>query len=305
MKNYKHKFMMTCLIMILLVGCSSGGNDEPTSPIPEPPFSLKIPITLNCGVSVVTRATDTGYDSGDKIGLYIVNYNGNTAGSLMQSGNYVDNMCFTYDGKWTPTSPIYWKDETTPADFYCYFPYGTPGNLEAYPFSVKEDQSTLANYKASEFLYGKANKISPTENAVNISTKHLFSCILIKVEAGNGFTTESLAAASVSVKINGVKNEASINLKDGTVSATGTPKTIQALKEAGTYKALIVPQSISADDLITVTVDGKEYNLKKEFTFVSAKRHLFTVTASKTSNGINVGITAWEDDDMDNGGTAE
>lgn len=305
MKNYRCKFMLICLIAALISSCSSGGNDEPIPPTPEPPITEKIPITLNCGVSTTTRATDTGYDNGDRIGLYVVNYNGGTAGALQQNGNHVDNMRFAYDGKWTPDTPIYWKDDTTPADFYCYFPYGTPNNIEAYPFSVKEDQSTLANYKASEFLYGKATKVSPTESAVNILTKHLFSCALIKVAAGNGFTTESLAAANVNVKLNGIKNEAIINLKDGSVSESGTPQTIQTLKEEGDYKALVVPQTVSADNLITVTVDGRDYNLKKEFTFVSAKRHKFTVTVSKTSNGINVGISDWEDDGTDNGGTAE
>lgn len=305
MKNYSLKFMLTCLIVASISSCSSDGSENPIPPTPEPPVTKKIPITLNCGISSTTRATDTGYDSGDKIGLYVVNYNGDTAGTLQQNGNHVDNMRFAYDGKWTPDKPIYWKDETTPADFYCYFPYGSSGNIEAYPFSVKEDQSTLANYKASEFLYGKASKISPTENAVNILTKHLFSCALIKVAAGNGFTTESLAKANVSVRLNGIKNEAIINLKDGSVSESGTPKTIQTLKEEGNYKALVVPQSVSADNLITVTVDGRDYNLKKEFTFVSAKRHTFTVTVSRTSNGINVGISNWEDDGTDNGGTAE
>jgi hypothetical protein len=57
-----------------------------------------------------------------------------------------------------------------------------------------------------------------------------------------------------------------------------------------------------------VNVDGRDYQLKKaaNFTaFEAGKKHKFTVTLSKTSNGVNVNITKWEDDGIDYGGTAE
>ena len=41
------------------------------------------------------------------------------------------------------------------------------------------------------------------------------------------------------------------------------------------------------------------------YSFVAGKRHTFTITVNKTSSGVNVGITDWEDDGVDNGGTAE
>ena len=47
-------------------------------------------MNLSCGVS--SRVTDTAYEEGDKVGVYVVNYNGNTAGTLSQSGNHVDNF---------------------------------------------------------------------------------------------------------------------------------------------------------------------------------------------------------------------
>lgn len=308
MKVDKYKLLFLCLIGFIS-SCSSGsGGEDPVLPTPDPPVVSRIPISLKCDLSAsaATRATDTGYEAGDKIGLYVVNYEENVPGILSQSGNHVDNICFTYNGGvWSPESPIYWKDEDTPADFYCYYPYSTPTDITAHLFSVKEDQSVLANYKASEFLYGKSNKVFPTEQAVSLTTYHLFSCAIITVAPGNGYTEESLETANISVRLNGCKNNAAINLKEGTVDATGEATTILPLKEEKQYKALIVPQTIQADNFITVTVNGQDYNLKKEFTFVSGMRHQFTVTVNRTSNGINVGIGSWEDDGTDNGGTAE
>ena len=66
--------------------------------------------------------------------------------------------------------------------------------------------------------------------------------------------------------------------------------------------------TIVAEGKQIVNVDGKDYQLKKadNFTvFEAGKKHQFTVTLSKTSNGVNVNITKWEDDGIDYGGTAE
>ena len=98
-----------------------------------------------------------------------------------------------------PIIDVYWKDDKTKADFYCYFPYGTPSDLISYAFSIKEDQSTEQAYKDSEFLYGKTSGVAPTEKAVVITTNHIFSCAVVTVQPGNGFTTESLAKANVSI----------------------------------------------------------------------------------------------------------
>lgn len=293
------------IAMVALTGCSSSDSEEPQVP-PTPPVSKPIPISLSCAITPqATRATDYGFETNDRIGVYIVNYNDDTPGKLQLTGNHVDNMRFTYNGTWAPDTPIYWKDDKTKADFYMYYPYGSPATLESYPFSIKEDQSTAGNYKAGDFLWGKASAVAPTEKAVSITANHLFSCALISIKPGNGFTEESLATSQISVKINGLKTGASINLADGTVTATGDAKVIIPFKEDKDYKAMIIPQSVPDGNLITVTIDGREFNLKKEFTFVSGKRHTFNVTVSKTSNGVNVDIGAWEDDGTDNGGTAE
>lgn len=304
----------SCLLA-LLSACSAG--EEEQTKIPEVPVK-QIPITLNCVASNVsvnakesvhTRVTYWGYESQDKIGLYVVNYNGTTPGTLQNNGNHVNNMRFTYgnDGAWIPDKEIFWKDENTKADFYCYFPYATLSDISAHSFSVKEDQSTEQAYKASEFLYGKTSGVAPTEDAVSITTKHIFSCAVINVKAGNGFTDEILAQSTINVKMNGIKTGATVNLTNGTATATGTAKIILPLENGNnrSYKALVVPQTASGDNFITVNIDGRDFNLNKEFTFVGGKRHTFSVTVSKTSNGINVGIGAWEDDDIDNGGVAE
>ena len=289
--------------LCVLSACGSSSGDEPT-PVPTPSVAKK-EVKLNVGIN--TRATDSAFENGDKVGLFMVNYTNNAAGTLQNSGNYAHNVSYTYSstGAWNTESPIYWKDDNTNADFYVYYPYGTPSSVESHAFNIATDQSTEANYKASIFLHGTNKNVAPTSNAVSLNLSHTMSCAIVKVEPGDGFTTEKLNAANISVTLNNTKTQSTVNLKTGVATATGNAQKINMFKSSATeFKAIVVPQEVSQTSLFTVTVDGKEYNLSKGFSFVGGTRYTFTIKVSKTSSGINIGITGWTDDGKDYGGTA-
>ena len=292
--------IVAVLPAFILSGC--GGSADAPEPTPATPTEKKMEIRIS---PAMTRATDYGFETGDRVGLYVVNYSGSTSGSLANTGNHVDNMRFTYDGTWTPDQIITWADSKTHADFYLYYPFADVKNVSSHLFSVKADQSSEAAYKASDLMVGKALDVAPSEEEVSISVNHVMSRIRIFLEAGNGFTAGSLAKSDISVKINGVKCNSTVNIATGEVTPTGEPATLTPLFTENYYKALVVPQTVETGNLITVTVDGQEYNLQKGFTFESTKSHKFTVTLNKTSSGVNVNINPWIEDGEDNGGTAE
>ena len=69
----------------------------------------------------VTRANDNGFATGDKMGVYIVDYNGDVPGSLEESGIRASNMQYIYDAEkntWSNPVTLYWKDSVTPVDVY-------------------------------------------------------------------------------------------------------------------------------------------------------------------------------------------
>lgn len=293
---------------------SCGGGGESTVTPPEPPVNpptnpKKIEIALSVTQQTVkgVRATDTGFESNDRVGLFVVNAQGNMSGTLSTTGNHVDNRPFTYSSRgWTPDVPVYWKDETTKADFYAYYPYTASADVTAYPFQVKADQSALTAYKASDFLWGRTMLVSPTAADVNITVKHILSSALIYVTPGDGFTTQTLAQATVSVKLQNVKTASTVNLSTGVPTLTGDVSTVTPYKDGDCYKALLPPQTVAdGTALVVVTVDGRDYTLKTGCEFKTNTKHTLTVKVSKTSNGVNVGIGAWETDDEDHGGTAE
>ena len=129
---------------------------------------------------------------------------------------------------------------------------------------------------------------------------------VLYIKPGDGFTAESLASATVAVEIRNVKTNAYVNLASGVVTATGTASKVVPFNEGTRYRAVVVPQTVAdGSELITVTVNGTAYTLKKGFTFVSGKQHTFTVTVNKTGSGINIGVGDWDNDGTDNGGDAE
>ena len=74
----KQNLFGSLLVVCLMASCSSGSSDEIIPSAPEKPAE-KLPITLTTQLS---RITDNSFDSGDKIGVYVVNYSGGTAGTL-------------------------------------------------------------------------------------------------------------------------------------------------------------------------------------------------------------------------------
>lgn len=303
MKPY---FLIGILSTYLFACCSSDSVNETVPPTPP---TEKLPINISTSVS--SRATDLAFEVGDKIGLYVVNHNADgSAAALQVSGNHVDNMQYTYNSTWTPATQTYWIDNSTHADFYLYYPYtSTITSIDAMPYSVKANQSQLSDYKAGDLMIGKTIDVAPTQLSVKIEAKHVMSQMTINLVAGNGFTDATLAAAKISVKVNRLKTKATANLATGAVTAIGDDTDIIPYKVANnSYKAIVVPQLVGEGNLITINVDGRDFNLPKtsNFTgFEAGKKHNFNVTLSKTSNGVNVNITKWEDDGNDYGGTAE
>lgn len=289
------------LSSLMLIGCSKA--EKTVTPEPEPPIEpAKIPIAIATGLW--TRATDSAFEENDKVGLYVVNYSGGSAGTLTNSGNYVNNMCFTYSESWQPETPVYWKDQTTKADFYSYYPYSASiGNVSAHPFSVRADQSAEADYKASDFLWGSRTGVAPTADPVMITVRHAMSNLIVRLQAGQGYSEADMDRASITV--HGLRTGAVINLADGSVTATGGASSMIPLKESGRYRALVVPQTVSDVKLIEVSLDGSTYSLTQSMTFESNKQHTCTLVVNRIGEGFNFGIDGWETDGKDYGGIVE
>lgn len=320
--KWLNKCIYIAVVNIFLLACSSGAengvDDEPTPPQPEKP-TVRIPIDISTSI---TRVTETAFENGDAIGLYVVNRNDDGShNALKPSGNYVDNMRYTYSYNtwtpdetvyWTPDETVYWKDNKTRADFYLYYPYQAAHvNENPMVFKVEADQSNVNSYKNSDVMVGSTMNVAPRQTAVHIALKQVMSRVAIVLKPGEGFTDASLAASDVKVTLNVPAVSANIDLATGKVepimnhdgeSLTMTPMT--PYKDGNVYRAIVVPQQVAQTNLIKVNVDGRDFLFSKAFNFESGKSYTFNVTLAKKSSGLNATITGWDSDGVDYGGTA-
>lgn len=291
------KLLLIATMLCILTSCAKE----------DIPMNERIPI--NISVDQLTKVNDQSYEDGDKIGVFVVNYNNSTPGDLSVSGNHVNNIGFTYsdtDNSWNPNETIYWKDKKTSADFYVYYPYDSElGSTDEYIFSVDSDQSENG-IGTSDFLWGKASNVTPTSSAVPIVTNHVLSRIAIKIKSIEG-SDENLDDIIQSVKISGVQTSAKIDLSTGKAIPYGDTKEITPFKDNdGTYKAMVIPQEVEGDSkLVTITVGNVNYVYKNEITFKENTQHNFEITVSKTGISVNVTIGPWEDVTADDNGVAE
>lgn len=292
---------------LLWTGCSKSENgpDKPGGGGSE--IVQKIPLAIS---TTITKVLNDSFEEGDAIGLYVVNAlsNGSSgwnSGSLMNTGNHLSNVKFSYEsGVWKSQQEYYWKDDSTPADFYCYYPHnGSVADVSAVPFAIKADQSSGENYRSCEILWGKSSLQIPSKNKVNITVTHRMSQIQITILPGKGFTAETLRESLKSVKINNLECNALLNLKDGALTANGNSADITPYYDGTLYRALIVPQSVENKTLITLIVDGMTRSLTQSIEFTSGTIKKCTITVDKLSEGINIGISGWETDNEDYGGT--
>ncbi|MEG2611998.1 MAG: fimbrillin family protein, partial [Alistipes sp.] len=284
----------------------------------------KIELSGDIDQVYATRVNDAGFCDGDAVGIYIVDYNGSIADTLLDAGNRADNVKHTFNEavyKWTPTQDIYWKDDKTHIDIYGYYPYSTPDNVQNYTFEVQKDQSTSAaygkigGYEASDFLWGKSKNNAPTDKVIKLAFRHKMASVRVSLAEGTGFKEGEWTAAEKNVMVLNTKRKALINLSTGVVSATGDvpPTGTIPSKNGGDYRAIVVPQEIAAStNLLSITIDGTPYLYKKTelFTYIASKQHNFTITVNKReSEGLEFvltaeSITAWENDPTSHDATA-
>ena len=321
MKNSIHNILVALTATIILSAC----NDDSFGSYGSQGDSA-YPIVLSGEIEqvAVTRVNDNGFCDGDEMGVYIVDYQGTTPGTLQNSGNRGNNVKHTFDEaayKWNSAYDVYWKDEHTHIDIYGYYPFSSPEDVNAYPFEVQKDQSTAATssemggYEASDFLWGKAADVAPTEKVIRLPMRHRMSSPRITLAEGEGFAEGEWAGLEKQVLVRNTRRSAVINLADGSITATGDiPQTgtIPYVKD-DVFRAIVVPQTVPAGTILfTITVNSVVYDFKKEeaFTYTSGKMHNFTIQVNKkeatgefTFTLIGESITAWENDDVSHDAT--
>ena len=206
--------------------------------------SMGEPIRFQSSVgSYITKAGDTAFDEGDRIGLY-----------AMSPLNYFDVALKAEGSSLIPEKEITWNaDSQEGAMFYAYYPYesGFVPTRESI-FSVATDQSSYSDYTRSD-LMAAIDWGSPSEPAVNLVFYHQLSRLILQIDNQPGKEISEVYLDNVSVK-------SQVNVGDNIATPYGDIASVQFYRGTawGTEAWMVIVPPQSATPVIrVVTADGE------------------------------------------------
>lgn len=265
------------------------------------------PVSFTSSIKgVKTRAVDTKWTAGDKVGIFM-----KAAGGELAAATGVNKLHTTdANGNLTASnaeSALYYPTDGSSVDFIAYYPYSTLLTGTTYKVDVvsQTDQPAidlLYSNNAKGFAKGAAAK-------PQLQFTHMLSQIVFNIEKDN--TIPTLNGLKVTFK--GMNTKADFALADGTLSNAGTPANIVASVNESTVKTIALPAASLSDIKVVFELNGKTYTTDyPQATLEAGHKYTHRVKLSD-SNGQPViemepaGITDWvevpgDDIDVDFGG---
>lgn len=323
----KSRFLVLCpTLAVLLAGCAK-------EPVVEPIVddSGLIPLNIDGSINQIqTKVNAAGFVDKDALGLFAVNYSeeNTVAGTLADNGNQADNVKYVFDeaaNKWTPTKKVYYKDVNTNVDLYLYYPHQpSVTEVNAANFEVQKDQSSaatassLSGYEASDFLWGKAVNITPSENKVAVQLSHKMAAVNVILVEKEGFAEGEFASLEKGIILTNTTRKAKINFATGEVSALGNAQQdgiVMCPQSSGAFRAVVVPQTVEAGEkLFAITISGVSYGFRNSaasVTYAAGKQTDVTINIKKKTPAgeyeLTLGdikIADWTEDKNTHGGEA-
>ena len=282
------RYIVMISLALLAIGCENSDN----IPVVEDGV-----MQINVLHPSATRATETAFESDDKIGIYATEYSGDVASPLQISGNWANNVAITYNGTtWTPAKKIFWSENKM--DVYGYYPYMTPTSIDEHLWSVQLDQSTpetadaLSGYEASDFLWGKATGVSQADGDVQLEFKHRCSKLVVKLVKGADYS--GVLPTESELYIHSTVPTATIDFTNGAVTKYiyGDMETIKARRvDDATFEAIIIPQRMETRrPFLEYIANGVSYLYESTFVFKAGKLHTLELTINSNPDQIEIEV---------------
>ena len=249
----KKALILAGAAVLALVACNKTPNTDP-EPVDFSQYKLRVE-------PVITRATETNFESGDKIGLTVVR----------AGGDFATNVPLTHDGTNFAGDLNWYEDGTEACTLKAYYPYDSadPSN-----FMVQTDQS--AGVSSSDFISAVKENVQPSANAVSMTFKHQLSRLEVTLKNNSGKEIEQVVISEVIPKA--VISQADLTAKpDASAKKAG----IIAYKQQEDKYLVIIPAQTVAP-VVTVKAGGKELSSQlAEATLEPGKQYSVSVVVKK------------------------
>ena len=314
----KTRFLMaTAAAAIVMVACN---NEETDNWAGEIRLSSGLAVQQVNSTRAANNIQNGQFAAGEKIDVFI-NEAVNTGETATTS--YTQPLVYTAGGDGSMSTSTsdqpYYPTSGKDVNIYAYYPSGTVTSIDAdaasVEFTVKENQSSDTDYKASDLMYGKPalnNPVGRTKNDVNITFKHLLSKVTVTLKQGVG--TPDLTGATV--ELLNVLPTTKLNPSKGTISGADEEKdkiAITVMKVTNNSNlsgsAVVVPQTLNkaADGQrrfikVTLNTGGVLYSQNltdaegqtiEDIKMEAGNEYKYEITVNLTSLDIKSSITEW------------
>ena len=304
-------YILLPVAALFIIGCANDAGVEPHSaPDGSVPLQFSTAVISPMTGSATRAATDIhegAFAAGETFYAYFPE---NIRVGETESAAHTIYTTTSTNTPTAATQPYFVAGESS-ATVHAYYP-ATVTNVST-SFSVLLDQTTDANYKASDLMYATAT-VSKTSASVAtpLTFTHKMSKIIVSVTAGTGISVIK------KVRIVGGYNTIALSGLDCTLgalsNAIGTAdNACVKLYEDNTgaasvsCAALIPPQTISGGFLQIVTNEGTATFSLTDKTFASGYSYTYTLQMTLAAINVNTDITDWDNAGnsliIDEGGT--
>lgn len=282
------KYFYLAAAAITLVACNQ--KEMENDGVQEPKV-INLTASINSGEDVTrAKSTDALQDETFVVGktIFVEAYEKNQT-TAYTSGNYTTAAAGALTGS------LYYPGNNNNVDICAYYPSSISSGSTA--FSVQADQSSEANYQASDLMYATKLTNKASGETHNLTFNHALTKIVVNVSyAANMITTGLTTSPAITdVKINGTVQAAQLSNTNGVITAskaTATePAAITIMGTGMDNMGIIVPQEVAAGTFITLTYNSVPYtySLPAATTFQAGKVYTYALTLS--ARGLELSAT--------------
>lgn len=293
--------------VVLLVACSSD-DDGLKSAGNDVRVPLEIVASITLPVEGITRAAETAWEAGDKIGIFVTNRNtstiypsdepakGTNVEYSFDDGTNYETYGTTYR-LFTPNSnKIYLSD--TRVDVYGYYPYSeTYSNPEVIGINVENQTSQ----NAIDFMRAKRGNVSNENASVELLFQHKLVKLVFNLKQGEGLLPDELKEATyLGMTIGNQRTQANYNIFTDAFTMTSDPSAITPIRASSapsgyvrTFEAIVLPNgsgNSAQDRTVTITFYRNAndqivntFKIPGTTVFNSGYKYTFNVTVNATS----------------------
>lgn len=286
------KMMLFAAAALVFAGCSKDDEDVDNW---NGEIRLCSGLTVQqAGTRAATGIQSEQFDEDEKIDVFI---NEAVQSGQIATTTYPQPLVYTAgtNGAMNPATQPYFPTSGNGVKIYAVYPSGA---YSSETFTIQSDQSTDANYKASDLMYGKpySNPVSRTNSPVNIAFNHLLSKVTVKLRAGKGMTDVKLEGAKVELR--DVKTTVPFTPSTGTIGeATGSEIAVIVFNSGTEGSAIVPPQELDIDFLRITLKDGGEMTGRldsdRQPILQKGNEYVYTITVNLTELNVTSTIKPW------------